>query len=149
IAPYGAFVCRDGVRVLLGVQNEREWVSLCAGVVGKPELALDPRFKDNTLRVANRAALDAQLATAFAAQTSEEMCRRLNQSNVAFGLINELAAVLEHPVLRMIEVFTAAGAISVPAPAAQHSAARPRIGPVPELDQHGAALRAEFAGRAS
>jgi crotonobetainyl-CoA:carnitine CoA-transferase CaiB-like acyl-CoA transferase len=145
IAPYGAFVCQDGVRVLIGVQNEREWMALCAEVVGKPDLAHDPRFRDNTLRVANRGALDAELAMTFAAQPSEEMCRRLYQANVAYGLINELAAVLEHPMLRMVEVPTAAGGISLPAPAAWHSAARPRIDPVPELDQHGAALRAEFA----
>jgi len=145
IAPYGAFACRDGVRVLLGVQNEREWVSLCAEVLGKPDLAHDARFRDNTLRVANRGALDAELARVFAVEPSEEVCRRLNQANVAYGLINNLAAVLEHPMLRMIEVPTAAGGISVPAPAARHSGARPRIGPVPERDQQGTALRAEFA----
>ena len=47
IAPYGAFDCGDGKGVLLSIQNEREWVNLCAKVLKQPELATDERFGSN------------------------------------------------------------------------------------------------------
>ncbi len=59
IAPYGAYDCADGKAVLISVQNEREWRRLCAEVLGHPDLATDPRFVTNSLRVANRPALEA------------------------------------------------------------------------------------------
>ncbi|MBL8670647.1 MAG: CoA transferase, partial [Alphaproteobacteria bacterium] len=58
IAPYGAFDCGDGKAVLLSIQNEREWESLCANVLGDAGLARDPRFATGPDRVANRPALD-------------------------------------------------------------------------------------------
>src|SRR5690606_9277594 len=59
IAPYGAYACADGKALLISVQNEREWVSLCREAMAQPELAEDPRFSSNVRRVANREALDA------------------------------------------------------------------------------------------
>ena len=43
LAPYGAHRTRDG-QVILGLQNEREWATFCAKVLGRPELRTDPRF---------------------------------------------------------------------------------------------------------
>jgi itaconate CoA-transferase len=53
--------------------------------------------------------------------------------------------VLRHPMLRTLDVHTPAGPIPVPAPAARHASGSPTVGPVPEINQHGSALRAEFA----
>ena len=39
---------------MLGLQNEREWVSFCDKVLLRPELARDPRFTGNAKRVAER-----------------------------------------------------------------------------------------------
>jgi formyl-CoA transferase len=41
IAPYTA---ADGRQVLLSIQNEREWSSLCDNFLQRPDLAADPRF---------------------------------------------------------------------------------------------------------
>ena len=57
IAPYGPFTAGDGSRVFLGVQNEREWATFCDRVLGRPELAADPRFDSNPKRVDNLAEL--------------------------------------------------------------------------------------------
>ena len=38
LAPYGAHRTKDG-QVIFGLQNEREWVTFCAKVLGGPELA--------------------------------------------------------------------------------------------------------------
>ena len=47
IYPYGPFPTGDGGTVMLGLQNEREWVSFCEIVLQRPELATDPRFAGN------------------------------------------------------------------------------------------------------
>ena len=58
LAPYGAHQAKDG-QVIFGLQNEREWVTFCAKVLERPELATDPRFRDNTARREHRVELTA------------------------------------------------------------------------------------------
>src|SRR4249920_2926784 len=43
IYPYGPFPAGDGRTVMLGLQNEREWVAFCEHVLGQPGLATDER----------------------------------------------------------------------------------------------------------
>src|SRR3954467_3025689 len=42
IYPSGSFGTGDGGSVVMGLQNEREWVAFCATVLRRPELADDP-----------------------------------------------------------------------------------------------------------
>ncbi len=65
IAPYGKYPLGDGSEVVIAIQNEREWVIFCAEVLGQPSLASDPRFDNNSKRVANRPALDAAIDEVF------------------------------------------------------------------------------------
>ena len=51
IAPYGGFDCADGQTLLISIQSDREWAQLCEQVLGRPELAGDPRFATNDARV--------------------------------------------------------------------------------------------------
>ena len=60
ICPYGAYAAADG-QVFLVVQNHNEWVALCRDGLGRPELADDPRFKTNMLRVEHRDALRVEI----------------------------------------------------------------------------------------
>ena len=53
IYPYGPFPAGDGKTVMLGLQNEREWVAFCEKVLRQPELATDERFASNSRRVAD------------------------------------------------------------------------------------------------
>src|SRR5512132_4377526 len=57
IYPYGPFPAGDGKTVMLGLQNEREWVAFCQQVLRQPELATDERFASNSRRTAARHAL--------------------------------------------------------------------------------------------
>ena len=50
IAPYGAFKSRDGVDILICVQNDREWRVLAKEVLDDPALAADPAFATNVER---------------------------------------------------------------------------------------------------
>ena len=47
IYPYGPFNAGDGGTVMLGLQNDREWVQFCEIVLGDEALAKDERFDKN------------------------------------------------------------------------------------------------------
>src|SRR6187401_2484423 len=59
IYPYGPFPAGDGKSVMLGLQNEREWLVFCRDVLDKPDLANDPRFSSNSRRTQARDELRA------------------------------------------------------------------------------------------
>src|SRR5512144_1439443 len=77
IYPYGPFPTgADGGSVMLGLQNEREWVNFCEKVLLRPELARDPRFSGNARRVAERTALRGLIVDAFAPLTAPQVVAR-------------------------------------------------------------------------
>jgi crotonobetainyl-CoA:carnitine CoA-transferase CaiB-like acyl-CoA transferase len=145
IAPYGAFTCGDGKAVLFSIQNEREWLSLCAHVLGSAALAQDPKFKTNPDRVANRAELEALIELAFAAHDRETVSRMLEQAGIAYGRLSSLDDLEAHPQRRMMPVATPAGPIELLAPGALVDGVPLEPGPVPALDEQGSAIWAEFA----
>jgi crotonobetainyl-CoA:carnitine CoA-transferase CaiB-like acyl-CoA transferase len=90
IAPYEAL--RVGDRMLVvAVGNDRQFGALCA-VLGRPELAADPRFAHNADRVANRATLTAELEGLLAGHDVDEVTGRLTAAGVPAGPVNDLAA---------------------------------------------------------
>ena len=144
IAPYGAYQGGDGRPVLLAIQNEREWGEFCRQVLQRPELAADPRFDDNSRRVASRPELDAIIAAAFAALSREEIVARLEAARIAYGRISSIADLADHPQNRFTEVETPAGPVRMLGPGALHDGAAAAPGPVPALGQHTEAVLAEF-----
>lgn len=145
IAPYGAYETSSGDPLVIAVQNEREWVRLCAEVVHDAALAADQRFSSNEARVANRAALDNVLAPRFRQLTRGELSEKLHKAGIAFGALNSVADLSSHPQLRRQTVDTTGGEISVPASPAQFAGEQFDLGAVPSVGQHTAAIRAEFS----
>jgi crotonobetainyl-CoA:carnitine CoA-transferase CaiB-like acyl-CoA transferase len=145
ISPYGAFATADGALVLISIQNEREWAGFCAGVLDQPGLPQREGWRSNTERVANRAMVDAHVATVVARLTRAEAAARLDAAGTAYGFVNDVAAFARHPALRRIEAATPNGPISLAAPAARITGVARPAGRVPALDEHGAAIRAEFS----
>lgn len=145
LSPYGVFETGDAVPILISIQNDREWTVFAAEVLGRPELGADPRFATNVARVNNRPETDAIVAAHFAAHGHEAMITSLNAADVAFGRVNDLDALLEHPHLRRVPVGTSAGDVLIPAPAARQMGETRRLGSVPALGEHSATVRAEFA----
>lgn len=144
VAPYGAYQCGDGEKVLISIQNEREWRQFCAEVLDKPELASDPRFSDNNARVANRPAMDQHIDAVFGALPRAEIVARLDAARIAFASINSVADFAAHPHLRRTAADTPAGEVALPAaPAIVDGEARP-FGRVPDIGENTDALRAEF-----
>src|SRR5690606_15417416 len=99
---------------------------------------------DNVARVANRAALDAEIAAVFAGLAREAVVERLAAAQIAYGAVNSVADLAGHPQLRKMDIETPAGPLTLIAPPAEIAGEPPRPGPVPGLDAHGAAIRAEF-----
>jgi itaconate CoA-transferase len=145
IAPYGAFRCADGRDILISIQNEREWADFCRVVLEDPDLPKDPRFCSNAARCANRDVVDARVAAAFAARSTDEAVKRLNEAQTAYGSVNSVDDLMCHPQLRTWPMAVRGEVAEVPAnpwavawDAGAHASA-------PQLDEHGAALRREFA----
>lgn len=145
IAPYGAYTCADGKDVLFSIQNPREWRVFCVDIIGDAGLADDPRFAENSDRVANRAALDAVLRPAFAQVPRAEMVERLEAARIAYGRVRTMEDLANHPQNRHVEVMTPSGPVRMLAPGALVDGMVTQPGAVPALGAHGDALRAEFA----
>ena len=148
IAPYGGFTTADGTTLLIAVQSDREWRTLCETVLNRPELSHDSRFATNKARVTNRAETDDAVAEVFACLSTEELHRKLTDSRMAFGTVNDVAGLSSHPQLNRITVTHADGTVDLPAPAttSDWDQATADAAPfLPELNQHGDEIRAEFA----
>lgn len=146
IAPYGAYDCADEKAVLISIQNEREWASLCEEVLGDAAIATDSRFSGNSKRVENRTALDAIVRKIFSTETREAIVAKLERARVAYGRVSSLEDLSGHPQNRYIEVVTPSGPVRCLAPGAIIDGISPSFGPVPALGEHTVSLRSEFSG---
>jgi crotonobetainyl-CoA:carnitine CoA-transferase CaiB-like acyl-CoA transferase len=146
ICPYGAFATSDGALVLISIQNEREWATFCSAFLDAPDLPLRPGFESNTIRVANRAVVDARVAQTFAALSREQAAAKLRMANTAYGFVNDLAALATHPALRRTPVaLPDGGTAHIVAPAVIRVGESLGLGGVPAIGRHSAAIRSEFA----
>ena len=82
-------------------------------------LASDPRFHDNASRVANRTALDREIASVFDLLLRRDLTDRLRKGSIAYGAVNGVADLAAHPQLRRATVETEGGPIDLVAPAAR------------------------------
>jgi crotonobetainyl-CoA:carnitine CoA-transferase CaiB-like acyl-CoA transferase len=147
ICPYGAYECKDGQLVVITVQHSGEWQRFCEHILGDATLAADPRFHDNTARIDNKPALEALIKTVFASHDRVEMLKRLDAAGIAFGAVNDVASLSDHPQLDRSVISTPSGEINVPAPPIRRSVGETTLGPCHAFDADGKAIRAEFDPR--
>jgi itaconate CoA-transferase len=141
IAPYGVFRSKDGKDILISIQSEREWKTLCAKVLDQPDLPNDPRFSNMVERVRNRPLTDGIVGDSFASMTRDELLQRLADADIAFAEVNTMADLARHPHLRRIEVKTPNGVVSYPAPAAIFVGEPRHYGAVPAIGEHPASTQ--------
>ena len=148
IAPYDAYPTADGGRVLLSVQNDREWRRLAEQVVQRPELAHDPAYATNAVRVEHREGTDELVGGALAGLSTDEAVARLEAAGIACARLRDVREVAEHPQLaarnRWREVGSPVGPLrALLPPITLPGGDAARMGPVPALGEHtGALLRA-------
>ena len=148
IAPYGPYACAGGQAVLLGIQNEREWLRFCADVLRRPALASDPRFDTGPGRAANREALDREIHAVFSALRAAAVIERLDAAGIANASLNTVEQFADHPQLaardRWRDVATGAGPARSLVPPATIDGAEPRMDAVPALGAHTASILEEL-----
>ncbi|MBS0455068.1 MAG: CoA transferase [Proteobacteria bacterium] len=148
IFPYGPFQAGDGRTVMLGLQNEREWLAFCQVVLQQPELATDERFASNSRRVANREALRALLVDVFLSMSAEQVVQRLEAAQIANARVNDMREVWAHPQLaargRWTEVPTPSGPVPALLPPGRTEAYEARMDAVPALGEHTEAILREL-----
>jgi crotonobetainyl-CoA:carnitine CoA-transferase CaiB-like acyl-CoA transferase len=145
IVPYDAYPTADGGRVLLSVQNDREWRRLAEQVLGKPELGDDPAYATNSARVAHRERTDALVGKALGALDTDEAMARLERAGIACARLRDLHEVAAHPQLaardRWRQVGTPAGPLrALLPPITLPGGTEARMGNVPALGEHTEAL---------
>jgi crotonobetainyl-CoA:carnitine CoA-transferase CaiB-like acyl-CoA transferase len=147
LAPYGAHAVQDG-RVIFGLQNEREWVTFCARVLGQPEVATDPRFNSNAQRRDHREALTRLIEDFFADKTAMQVVALLDAAGIANGRMNTAKDVYEHVQFvardRWREVNTQGGKVRALLPPMTFTDHEAVMGDVPALGQHTDAVLGEL-----
>ncbi|CAK5270197.1 unnamed protein product [Mycena citricolor] len=141
IVPYQVFPCRDGF-IMFGAGNDRQFSTLCTKVLGKPELAVDPKFSTNAARVENRAELIGIIESVLMEQDREHWLGLFTGLGIPFGPINNIAQTFAHPQAQArgmtVEVeHPRAGKIKLVAPAVSYNGEKMGVvRPPPWLSQH-------------
>lgn len=140
IYPYGPFPAGDGKTVMLGLQNEREWVVFCEQVLQQPALATDARFASNSLRSAARKELYAIIRESFASLTAGQVTERLEKAQIANARLNEMKDLWEHAQLRArqrwAEVASPVGPLPALLPPGASNGWDARMDAIPALGEH-------------
>lgn len=95
IAPYAVFPCADG-HFILAVGNDGQFRKF-ATAIGRDDLASDPRFATNALRLANRGALTEAITQATLGRTRAGMLELCEAQGVPAGPINRVDDVFADP----------------------------------------------------
>jgi formyl-CoA transferase/CoA:oxalate CoA-transferase len=142
IVPYQVFETADG-ELMIVAANDRLFAKAC-DAVGAPELATDPRFATNPLRIANRGELIPLLQERIATQATADLLVRLREAGVPASPVHDLAGVAEEPQLRATGILQELGGHELVSPpfAVDGERVRYRSEP-PLLGQHTAEILAE------
>jgi len=148
IAPYGPVRTGDGGCVYLGIQNAREWSRFCMDVLQRADLEQDSRFSTNMLRVRHRQALQDVIESAFSTLSTSDVVARLDAAQVAWARLNSVGEYLNHPQLSGRDcwrtVGSPVGTLRATVPPVRMDGVEPKMGDVPALGQHTAAILEEL-----
>jgi crotonobetainyl-CoA:carnitine CoA-transferase CaiB-like acyl-CoA transferase len=95
IVPYQVFPVADG-HVIVATGNDNQYVKFC-NVLGAPELAQNPAYKDNVGRLKHREELIGKLSALTASMRRDDLLDKLEQQQVPAGPINDLEQVFNDP----------------------------------------------------
>jgi crotonobetainyl-CoA:carnitine CoA-transferase CaiB-like acyl-CoA transferase len=95
LVPYQVFPVADGL-IIIATGNDGQFVKLC-GILGAPELAQNPEYKDNKGRLSHRGVLVGKLSALTSQLKREELLGKLESSGIPAGPINDLEQVFADP----------------------------------------------------
>ncbi|CZT20527.1 related to acyl-CoA transferases/carnitine dehydratase [Ramularia collo-cygni] len=147
IYPYGPFKTGDGGVIMLGMQNEREW-GIFTGILEKPELLYDERFKTTSLRSANRKELKEVIEDVLSRFSPDEVLDKLQTAGIANARVTDMPGLWNHPQLkardRWMKVGTPNGSIPALKPAGAADGMHVRMDAIPAVGEHTEAILKEF-----
>src|SRR5690606_7299223 len=151
IVPYQLFATADGYMVL-AVGNDQQFERFCQ-VIGRPELAQDPRFATNPARVANRDVLIPLLQAVLRERPTAQWLAPLAEAKVPAAPVWGLQQVFEselarHRGMRWPVEHSTAGRVDLVGSPLQHMSGTPARpgGPPPTLGQHTAEVLQQLLG---
>jgi len=96
IAPSNVYPTRSGELVLIGANQDTLFKRLC-DLMGRPDLAEDPRYRDHAARGINQAELDARIAAWTLDQDIDDLLPKLEAAGLACGRIYRAPEMLADP----------------------------------------------------
>jgi CoA:oxalate CoA-transferase len=145
MAPFDVFAASDKPFVIC-CGNDHLFGLLCTAI-GRPELAVDARFATNTARIAHEADLKSALEAALSRETAAHWLEVIHAAGVPVGPVLNVEEAAQLPQTQARNMLIEAGGLRMPGNPVKISGypdPQVRTG-APALDQHGAALREEFA----
>ena len=94
-SPSGTF--RTGAGLLNIAANQQQQFEALCKLIGRPELAADPRFAGREDRKRHRAELSVEIEKALVARPAADWSALMNKNGVPAGEVLDVPAVLEHP----------------------------------------------------
>jgi len=98
VVPFGVFPASDGHIIITG-GNDGQFRGMC-NVLGIPEIADDPLFKTNAVRVVNRPALKEILHRETRKHPRAKLAAELEKAGVPVGPINDIAGAFADPQIK-------------------------------------------------
>jgi crotonobetainyl-CoA:carnitine CoA-transferase CaiB-like acyl-CoA transferase len=95
IVPYQEFPVAEG-HVIVATGNDNQYVKFC-NVLGAPELAQNPAYKDNVGRLSHRNKLVGKLSALTKKMKRDDLLAKLEAQGVPAGPINNLEQVFNDP----------------------------------------------------
>lgn len=94
-SPSGAFRTRIGL-LNIAANQQQQFETLCE-LIGRPELARDPRFAGREDRKKHRFELNAEIERALVSRPAAEWSKLMNDRGVPAGEVLDVPSILEHP----------------------------------------------------
>ena len=96
IAPSNVYPTKSGELVLIGANQDTLFRRLC-DLMGRPDLADDPRYRDHAARGVNQAELDARIAAWTLDQDIDALLPKLEAAGLATGRIYRAPDMIADP----------------------------------------------------
>jgi len=96
--PFGDYITSDGQPVLICPASDDQFQKLCE-VVGHPEIC-ETELTFAAERMTQRDRVNEMFRNYIGAMTTEEFCSGLDEKKLAYGLINDIEQVVNHPQIK-------------------------------------------------
>ena len=152
MAPHNNYRCKgDDSWVAITVRSEAEWKRFCA-IIGKSELASDPRFRNLSARLDNIEELDRIVSEWTRDRDAYDVANSLQSQSVPSAPVLKAAELLHNPQLKALGFFQTleredTGPLPYAGPAWRLSKTPGKLGgPPPGLGQHSEEVLREILG---